>query len=166
MSSIRIIFIVFFVTFSGASHAWNPFGPKNYEDCILKGMKGVTNDLAARGVAQACRSKFPESSSECRAVELSSKEKANVSVKIHVTDYGYLKGTVFNGNSVLSIKNMSIKLSAKNISPPQVYKMIYTGPYTQSVSPNSVEEIFAKIQEAPEGNWEATIESVKGCIEK
>jgi|APSaa5957512535_1039671.scaffolds.fasta_scaffold988510_1 hypothetical protein len=28
------------------------FGPSNYAECILDGMKGVTSDLAARAVAK------------------------------------------------------------------------------------------------------------------
>ena len=36
------------------------FGPSNYEECILEGMKGVASDQAARAVMAACRKKFPE----------------------------------------------------------------------------------------------------------
>jgi hypothetical protein len=38
------------------------FGPNNYEDCILEGMKGVNNDLAAKAVVMACARKFQASS--------------------------------------------------------------------------------------------------------
>jgi hypothetical protein len=38
---------------------WNPLAPKAYEDCVLKGMKGVSGDQAANIVAAACRGKFP-----------------------------------------------------------------------------------------------------------
>ena len=46
------------------------FGPSNYEECILDSMKGVTSDMAARAVAQACRSKFPQKAkgSKCHVV--------------------------------------------------------------------------------------------------
>lgn len=36
------------------------FGPSTYEDCLLEGMKGVTQSNAAFWVEKACRSKFPE----------------------------------------------------------------------------------------------------------
>lgn len=36
------------------------FGPSNFQDCVLEGMKGVNGDQAARMVAMACRQKFPE----------------------------------------------------------------------------------------------------------
>ena len=35
-------------------------GPKNYEDCILENMNGVTSNTAARAIMMACRTKFPE----------------------------------------------------------------------------------------------------------
>ena len=35
------------------------FGPSNYEECILDGMKGVKSDLAAKAVIGACARKFP-----------------------------------------------------------------------------------------------------------
>ena len=35
------------------------FGPSNFEECILDGMKGVASDSAAYAIAYACRSKFP-----------------------------------------------------------------------------------------------------------
>lgn len=38
----------------------NVFGPKNYDDCILEGLRGVNNEHAAILIARACRSKFPE----------------------------------------------------------------------------------------------------------
>jgi hypothetical protein len=36
------------------------FGPSNFQDCVLEGMKGVNGDQAAKLVAMACRQKFPE----------------------------------------------------------------------------------------------------------
>jgi hypothetical protein len=36
------------------------FGPDSYEECILKNMKGVGNDIAAQAVKSACRKQFPE----------------------------------------------------------------------------------------------------------
>ncbi|BDD88014.1 hypothetical protein [Desulfofustis limnaeus] len=34
--------------------------PKSYEDCVLKNLKGVESEMAARLVHAACREKFPE----------------------------------------------------------------------------------------------------------
>lgn len=35
------------------------FGPSNYDECILEHLKGVSSDVGARMVAEACRKKFP-----------------------------------------------------------------------------------------------------------
>lgn len=34
-------------------------GPSNFDECILKNMKGVDSDLVARSIGAACRSQFP-----------------------------------------------------------------------------------------------------------
>lgn len=44
--------------YAGVSYA-GIFGPSNYEDCVLEGMKGVKSDLAARVIISACAGKFP-----------------------------------------------------------------------------------------------------------
>jgi|GEM_PF-1334861 len=35
------------------------FGPSNYSECVIDGMKGVSSDVAARAVSNACAAKFP-----------------------------------------------------------------------------------------------------------
>ena len=40
--------------------AFSLFGPKNYDECVLENMKGVSSDTAARLVANSCREKFKE----------------------------------------------------------------------------------------------------------
>ena len=36
------------------------FGPKDYDDCILQNMRGVTSDTAAGLVHRSCLAKFPK----------------------------------------------------------------------------------------------------------
>jgi hypothetical protein len=43
-------------------YAWNVFGPKDYDECILENMKGVNSDFGARLVNKSCREKFKEKS--------------------------------------------------------------------------------------------------------
>lgn len=54
-----IVLFVCSVIYSPISNAWSLFGPKNFEDCVLDGMKGVTSDYAAAAVYKSCRTKFP-----------------------------------------------------------------------------------------------------------
>jgi hypothetical protein len=55
----------------------NLFGPDNYEECVLENMEGVSSDLAARMIADSCRSKFP-------AIERERGKPLNLSI-----DYSY-----------------------------------------------------------------------------
>ena len=56
MQKYLLILTLFFSTQSSAQ-LW---GPKNYEDCVLQGMKGISSDHAARVVQIACLEKFPK----------------------------------------------------------------------------------------------------------
>ena len=47
------------------------FGPSNYEECILKNMKGVTSDEAARAIRGACRREFPRKTVDRQDVPVS-----------------------------------------------------------------------------------------------
>jgi hypothetical protein len=49
---------LFFLYFS--AQAWSPFGPSNFDDCVIQNMKGVTSDTAAASIRYSCRQKFPE----------------------------------------------------------------------------------------------------------
>jgi hypothetical protein len=61
MPKLSVFIVIFVLSIIGPNHqtamaGW--FGPSNYDECILDGMKGVTSDLAARAVAGACARKF------------------------------------------------------------------------------------------------------------
>ena len=51
--------LVLGLSFVSAPSGAGWFGPSNFEECILDGMKGISSNLAAEAVARACRSKFP-----------------------------------------------------------------------------------------------------------
>jgi len=55
----RLTFLLFLLGCYGTAHAgW--FGPKNYDECILENMKGVTIVQAVWAIQNSCRAKFPE----------------------------------------------------------------------------------------------------------
>lgn len=59
------VFIVFFLSSTAFAGMFDKmFGPKTYEDCILKNMQGVTEKSAATAIKNACRSKFPRPESK------------------------------------------------------------------------------------------------------
>lgn len=81
------------------AYAWSPFGPNNFEDCVLEGVKDAKSDAAAQMVAQACRMKFPKGESakkvKCGNKEVLSTEEGSVRFE---TPLSYLGGGEFNAN--------------------------------------------------------------------
>ncbi|MCD8523942.1 MAG: hypothetical protein LRY72_17015 [Saccharospirillaceae bacterium] len=90
-----------FVLHSSVSNAWTLFSPKDYDDCILQGMKGVTSDIAAAHIAKSCREKFATGKKEasCKAVEFNALEMEEVKTDLEITWVGnYITVAVYNGN--------------------------------------------------------------------
>jgi hypothetical protein len=61
LKKIKLLLILIGLIFAMAvvrSHAWSVFGPNNYDDCVLEGLKTAKTDLAAVLVKQSCASKF------------------------------------------------------------------------------------------------------------
>ncbi len=86
-------------------------GPGNYEECILDSMKGVTSDLAARAIISSCRNKFPVKSSADS--ELPPSVIRQLGGQAAMTDYGYFKGSIYNGNGEWTITQFTIVLTPK-----------------------------------------------------
>jgi len=60
LSQLHLLLIsCLFLAFSSTARA-DLFGPENYDECIIESMEGVKSDVAARAIAQACMSQFPE----------------------------------------------------------------------------------------------------------
>lgn len=55
---IAALAIAFAISYS-TNTAAGIFGASNYEECVLDNMKGVTNDVVAYSVRNACSAKFP-----------------------------------------------------------------------------------------------------------
>ena len=56
----KTFLLIILATVCNTASAWSLFGPKNYEDCVLEGLKGIpNNDNAVSMVRQACKKKFP-----------------------------------------------------------------------------------------------------------
>ena len=56
----KIEVLLLLVLISPPCFSWSLFGPKDYNECILENMKGVTSDTAATLVNKSCREKFPK----------------------------------------------------------------------------------------------------------
>lgn len=148
------------------ANAWNLFGPKNYDDCILEGMKGVTSDLAARNIMNSCREKFPSKSLSCEAQELNQLERKSVTDKGRVWSSAgthYFDLELYNGMKNKAITEITVEISAKTINPPQKYKMQIRGYSIPSkIDPYSNGKAYVTTQKV-EGNVRYTILSIKAC---
>lgn len=117
------------------------FGPSNYDECVLDGMKGVTSDVAAREIKQACRRKFPSESTltkeqesewkkkvnEDKVRELAPQELANIKfgkagVYVIDSDLGWLTKEMYNGNQKLSICSVTYRY---RLHPGEEWSNIY-----------------------------------------
>lgn len=93
------------------------FGPSTYEECVLKNVKGVKSDMAARLVANVCREQFPKPMADeefnkimgrmgavVQPRNLSSDEVAKIS--IDTTNYHSYGNSydcnIYNGNTSVS----------------------------------------------------------------
>jgi hypothetical protein len=89
--------------------------PKDYDDCILRNMKGVDSDLGASQIQASCRKKFPEGS------EYRLKERDLEPIEILSLDgraglrYGNrYSGNIYNGNKNTTITSVTVKVTAKS----------------------------------------------------
>ena len=103
------------VNYSNNYASW--LAPDNYEDCILEGMKGVTSDVAAREIRNACRKKFPveqeqqKSTRQLTSEELS-KIEGNGGIGSDSDSKFYCE--LYNGNSNIVITDITIQAGTKS----------------------------------------------------
>jgi hypothetical protein len=74
-------------------YAWNVFGPKDYDECILKNMKGVTSDIGARFVDKSCREKFKDNQ-EDKVQYSTTNAKLSEACDIYWNGRSFLRGNV------------------------------------------------------------------------
>lgn len=148
--------------------AWSLFGPKNYDECILQNMKGINEQTAAQAVIISCTNKFPDRSApQCKLRQLTSSELSLLTFKPKTWGgtsgmSAYFEADVHNGNTKIKINAVSVKLSAQNINPPQIYKTYIKG-NSDSIEPLSNGNIFVPIQTLPTNNFQWSITSIETC---
>ena len=86
-------------------------GPHDYDDCILKSMKGVNSNLAASAIIRSCRKKFPERKSA--DVALPSSALRQLTGHAGMGDFGYFSGNIYNGNRDWTVTQVTITLLPK-----------------------------------------------------
>ncbi len=120
MKKITLLLLILLV--STNVFAFSLFGPKNYDECILDNMKGVTSDTAAVQIVVACRKQFEEKQVECNSQEFTTEEMSKLRATGGVQSYGYFTGNVYNG-SQKTIHSIVIKYKPTVKSDIVVYKI-------------------------------------------
>lgn len=98
------------------SHA-DLFGPKDYDDCVIESMKGVTSDIAAKAIKQSCEAKFaekiPDSTDITKFVLRDLSEAKAGFRKLNYNNSIEFAGTFYN-NSNYVISEFIVRLSYKD----------------------------------------------------
>jgi len=142
------------LVFSSQSVAdeWFNSGPKSYDDCILKSMKGINSDRAATLIARSCLKKFPRNAEKKDKSRLLTKEElAKVGGKAQANVYvdsASFEGDIYNGNNNLIIDELIIGVVAKagKISNTREYKV------SKTVNPLSSKSFLITIIKESDGS--------------
>lgn len=92
---------------SVASAGW--FGPSNYDECILEGVKDAKTTAAASLVAQACRNKFPPK-----------QQQAPISTPTPTPNYDYLR-VDFYDDKTGKRENWNLKIKVVSTQSKKTY---------------------------------------------
>ncbi|MCX7083196.1 MAG: hypothetical protein NT008_07535 [Methylococcales bacterium] len=90
------LFLLFIV--STNIFAFSLFGPKNYDECILENMKGVSSDIAARLVDNSCDEKFKE-----KVVDNSKKREWILDYTDDESSYYYDKSSITKYGKIVTV---------------------------------------------------------------
>lgn len=161
------IFLILFAL-AAPANAWSPFGPNNYDQCILKNTKDVTDQTALALIVTSCAREFPDKESfpACKERELNLDEKNNIKNEISIIKSTlYVEVKIYNGNEKIKLTDASIKISAININPPQTFKLLVRKDSSPSIPPQTTGVGTATIFVFPEGAGKVNMElvSMKTC---
>lgn len=109
----RIAIVIIFSMLSVQISTAGIFGPKDYDECILQSMKGVTSDVAARLIWKSCREKFPLNQNSKKGKKLSSEIVGKITGRAGFNGYGSFTGNLYNGDSDYTITQVKIFLYPK-----------------------------------------------------
>lgn len=85
---------------------------KNYDECVLNSMKGVTSDMAARAIVRSCGKKYEEKKPKSTPLPAQAIVKLNGNAQID--EVGFIRGQIYNGNSTWTVTEFTIAVRYKN----------------------------------------------------
>ena len=136
------------------------FSPSDFDECILKNMKGINNESVADAIYDSCENKFPKKE-ENKRVDIPPNVLDDLEDKPWSTLYKsrtYFTGSIYNPNLEWTITNITIEIGPKKEIDPLKIKKYQTGVLLE---PQSVGSYALFILEPP-AEFYSTIISAKG----
>ena len=125
------------------------FGPSNYDECVLDGMKGVESDLAAKVIVAACRRQFPLKQKESQQTPNDEVKMLKVSkIELHTK----LSGTIYNGTGDWVVTEITIRAITTGVTklhnvtktiPPLTASTFFIN-YPSTIKPHFVDVLSAR----------------------
>lgn len=143
----KLILMILLAIVSSSTVAGWFGGPKNYNECILENMKGVTNDIAAEAIRNSCRVEFAPKVPE--SVDLPQSVLAKVSGNADKSSYGYFSGTIANNDDAWTVTSLTIRITEKATKQYKDYETIV---YILPLSAGDI--IFQTVQARTALGWQ------------
>lgn len=89
-------------------------GPRSFDDCILKNMRGVSSNSAAAQIRRSCREKFPEGAEvKGKSHELKPWETTAITGRAGLNYGNRYGGNLYNGNKDITVTQVRIQVTTK-----------------------------------------------------
>tara|TARA_R110001583_G_scaffold146816_1_gene298840 strand:- start:1103 stop:1570 length:468 start_codon:yes stop_codon:yes gene_type:complete len=150
----RIVFILVLLALFGCSES------NNYDECILKHMEGVKSDHGAKLIRKSCYDKHNKKAQPTGVRKLELKEQSKITGRAGVGyTSNYYTGNIYNGNELLTITEVKIKITTKS-GKSESYKEYID---TVNISPLSTGEFAFTFMPGDKGSdYSWNIVSAKG----
>ncbi len=130
MRKVAVLATIFLSNFVYAG--W--LNPKDYDECVLESMKGVTSDVAAKSIQRACSNKFPPKEPKTEDLPQAALQKIDASAGFGgCLQVSCFTGKFYNGNSEWTVVSLKIRIRYTKSRVFKDYQTRYVGgsPYSR-----------------------------------
>ena len=100
----RRVVLLFIISILPQIASANFFGPKNVNECIIKSMKNISSDAAAKSIKQSCYDQFTKPLSESENRKLTGRSA------FRSFDFG---GDIYNGNEHITVTELVVVVKSE-----------------------------------------------------
>ena len=136
----------------GAAHAVSIWGPKNFDECILENMKGVTSDTAANAIYASCSNKFTSDSNTAPLCRDISTGYRNLSMRVSFADSGALSLSLYNGFETENVVRVTLEFIEEKTRAATKYDVSFLSvlPRTWGTASAMTDPTYRRLYEAKE----------------